>query len=94
MSKLNVLALLALIAGCGGSPQPVNPNVVAANREDRAQALCTATARAYNLRVSSTEEPVQIDARRYEIGMRTRDAGGVVQRRCIANVDDGRASFL
>ena len=93
MSKLNVLAVLALIASCGSS-KPENPNVAAANREDRAQALCTATARTYNLRVSSTDEPVQIDARRYEIGMRTRDAGGVVQRRCIADVNDGRATFL
>ena len=93
MSKLNVLAVLALVASCG-SPKPVNPNVVAANREDRAQSLCTATARTYNLRVSSTDQPVQIDARRYEIGMRTRDAGGVVQRRCIADVEYGRATFL
>ncbi len=92
MSKLNILAVLALIASCGSSK--VNPNVVAANREDRAQALCTATARTYNLRVSSTDQPVQLDARRYEIAMRTRDAGGFVQRRCIADIDSGRATFL
>jgi hypothetical protein len=94
MSKLNAVALLALIVGCSSSPQPVNPNVVAANREDRAQSLCVATARAYKLRVSSTDQPIQIDARRYEIGMRTRDAGGMVQRTCIADVDSGRASFI
>ena len=94
MSKPTIVAVLALIASCGGSARPVNPNVVAANREDRAQALCTETARAYNLRVSSTDQPIQIDARRYEIGMRTRDAGGVVQRRCVADVEYGRATFL
>jgi hypothetical protein len=93
MSKPTILAVLALIASCG-TARPVNPNVVAANREDRAQTLCTETARAYNLRVSSTDQPIQIDARRYEIGMRTRDAGGVVQRRCVADVEYGRATFL
>lgn len=92
MSKL--IAVLALIAGCSRNPQPVNPNVLAANAEDRAQSLCVSTARSYNLRVSSTDQPIQIDARRYEIGMRTRDAGGVVQRRCIADVQYGRATFM
>lgn len=93
MCKLTILAVLALVASCS-RPEPVNPNVVAAHREDRAQSLCTQTARAYRLHVTSTEQPIQIDARRYEIGMRTRDAGGLVQRTCIADVDYGRATFL
>ncbi|MDX2090890.1 MAG: hypothetical protein SFX73_23725 [Kofleriaceae bacterium] len=93
MSKLNAFVVLALIAGCS-SPPPANPNVVAANREDRAQSLCTATARAGGLRVTSTDQPIQIDAQRYEIAMRTRDAGGVVQRTCIADLANNRVRFM
>jgi len=79
------------IAGCG-SPQ-VDPNIKKANAEDRAQQLCQSTARAKNLRVSSSEEPYPLGPDRYMVQFKSRDAAGVVSRRCDVDLARGRASI-
>lgn len=73
---------------------PKAPKLIAADREDQARSLCTSTARAHDLRVSSTYAPIRIDAQRFEVGMRTRDAAGMAERRCIANVATNRARII
>ena len=92
MRTLNAVIALVLAASCGNNKP--SPKQVVADREDRAQTLCVSTARSHNLRVSSTDAPIAIDAHRYEIGMRTRDAVGVADRRCIADVDLNRAQII
>jgi hypothetical protein len=91
MKRLLTLASFLTIASCGSSH--VDPNQQKANAQDRAQALCQSTARSKNLRVSSSEEPYMVGHDRYLIEIKTRDAGGVVSRRCDVNLANGRANI-
>jgi hypothetical protein len=90
-----VICFVSLITAgaiaCGGAQ--VDPNVQKANAEDRAQALCHSTARAKHLRVSSSEEPYPLGNDRYLVQFKTRDAAGVVSRRCDVDLAHGRANI-
>lgn len=91
MKRLFTLASFVVIASCGSSQ--VDPNTQKANAEDRAQALCHSTARSKNLRVSSSDEPYMVGKNRYLIEIKTRDAAGVVSRRCDVDLAHDRANI-
>ena len=94
MKRLLCLASVvaaSVLTGCGSSH--VDPNVRTANAQDRAQALCQSSARSKNLRVSSSEEPYQVGNDRYLVQFKTRDAAGVVQRRCDVDLSKGHATI-
>jgi hypothetical protein len=85
------LVAAGAIAGCGSSQ--VDPSTRMANNQDRAQEICASTARSKHLRVSSSEEPQQLGSDRYLVQFKTRDAAGVVSRRCDVNLANGKATI-
>ena len=90
---LSVASLLVAgsLAGCGGAQ--VDPATQTANAQDRAQEICQSTARSKHLRVSSSEEPQRLTTNRYLVNIKTRDAAGVVARRCDVDLSRGHATI-
>jgi hypothetical protein len=90
---LSLASLLAagVLAGCGGAQ--VDPATQTANAQDRAQQICQSTARSKHLRVSSSEEPQRMSSDRYLVSFKTRDAAGVVSRRCDVDLARGHATI-
>lgn len=86
------LLFTGALAGCGGAQ--VDPATQMANAQDRAQQICQSTARSKHLRVSSSEEPQRMSSDRYLVQFKTRDAAGVVSRRCDVDLASGRANIF